>query len=400
MSDRPHASPPAAPGPLIYADYAAGAPLRPEARAAIDAGLASGPLNPSSAHRAGARARALLEDAREAVAAAIGAHPLEIVFTSGATEANNLAVQGSAVLLDPGATLAALATDHSSVLEPLRALAERGRRIAMVPVDADGLADRGALTAIAPAVLSFALVNAETGVVQDAGALAEHVRRAGGRVHVDAAQAAAVMPVDVGALGADLVTISGHKLGGPAGTGALWVRRDTKLRAILYGGPQERGLRPGTENVAAIAGFAAACVAATRAHASEAARLGGLIERIARAVPAARIAGPVRRASHIVNLTFSGVRAESLVSALDLEGVAVSAGSACAAGASEPSHVLLAMGWNRDDAESAMRVSLGWATTAADVDALLAALARVLARARDRAVEPPATMRAGAEASW
>ncbi len=401
MSDRPLASRPAAPGSMLYADYAAGAPLRPEARAAIDAALASGALNASSTHWAGARARAILEDAREAIAAAIGAHPLEIVFTSGATEANNLALQGSAAILAADATFAVLATDHSSVLEPLRALAGRGHRVSTVPVDAEGCADRDALVALRPALLSFALVNAETGVIQEAEGLVESARRSGARLHVDAAQAPAVLRVDVDALGADLLTISGHKLGGPAGTGALYIRRDVKLRAIHHGGPQERGLRPGTENVPAIAGFAAACTVATRAMRGEAARLAGLCSRIEREAAALdaglRVAGPPlaspRRAAHIVSLTFAGLRAESLVAALDLEGVAVSAGSACAAGAVEPSHVLLAMGRRRDEAESAMRVSLGWATTAADVDALLAALARVLGRARRCDAAEPAAMR-------
>ncbi len=373
----------------IYADYAAGAPLRPEARAAIDAALASGAVNASSTHWAGARARALLEDAREQVAAAIGADPLEIVFTSGATESNNLALLGAAAALEPGALVAALASDHSSALEPVRALGAARGRSARVPVDTDGLADPEQVAALRPALLSFALVNAETGVVQDARRLVDALHAHGGVVHVDAAQAPAVLRIDVADLDADLLTLSGHKLGGPAGTGALFVRRGTPLRPVQHGGAQERGLRPGTENVAAIAGFAAACTVAARDAERESSRLGCLAarleDRLVALHPHARVSGPAlpsaRRAPHVVNVTFGGVRGESLVTALDLEGIAVSAGSACAAGAILPSHVLLAMGRTRDEASSALRVSLGAATTDAEVTRIIAAVASVLARA-------------------
>jgi cysteine desulfurase len=399
----------------IYADYAASAPLRPAAEAALREALAAGAGNASSAHWEGAAARARLEAAREEIAAAIGAHPLEIVFTSGATEANNLALGGVAAAAVGRPCMALPATEHSSVLMPARMLAARGHAITLLPVSADGRIDPAAVAAAAPDLLSVALVNAETGVVQDCAALAAMARTRGALVHVDAAQAAGTLAVDVTRLDVDLLTLSAHKLGGPPGAGALYVRRGTPLVPLQYGGPQERGLRPGSENVPALAGFAAAVTAAVGALPEEAARLARLGERLRRGLaafdPDARIAGDgatgrgaearaadagvepaaagasAPRAPHIVNVTFPGLTGESLVAALDLEGIAVSAGSACAAGASEPSHVLLAMGWSRVEAASALRVSFGWASSAADVDGILAALPPILARARARAEE-------------
>ena len=228
-------------------------------------------------------------------------------------------------------------------------------------------------------------MNAETGVLQPCAALAAAARRGGARVHVDAAQAAAVLPIDVRELDCDLLTLSGHKLGGPAGTGALYVREGTALAPLHHGGAQERGLRAGTENVAALAAFAAALASATTARAAEAERLAALSARLADGitalVPGARVAG-TPRAPHILDVGVPGLDGESLVAALDLEGIAVSAGSACAAGAREPSHVLQAMGWSRDAAASAVRFSVGWASDTADVEAVLEILPCILARAR------------------
>ena len=381
----PGASAAAAP---VYADYAASAPLRPAARAAVLAALdvlARGG-NPSSAHRAGAAARAALEDARAAVAAAIGAPPLEVVLTSGATEANNLALAGVAHARGRAARLAALATDHASVLAPARALAAGGHGLTVLPVDAEGGVAPAAVAAARPDLLSVALVNAETGVVVDVPALAAAVHAAGGLLHVDAAQAATTCALDVGALGADLMTLSGHKVGGPPGAGALWVARGVALAPAQHGGAQEGGLRAGTEALPALAGFAAALGEAVAVRAAEAARLGRLQATLAaglrRAWPDVRLAGAEtpRRAPHVVNATFPGLNGETLVAALDLEGVAVATGSACAAGGAEPSHVLRAMGWSRADAGAAVRVSLGWRSTEADVAAILARLTIVLDR--------------------
>jgi cysteine desulfurase len=369
-------------------------------------------------HRAGANARARLEAAREEVAAVIGAHPLEVVFTSGATEANNLALGGVAAAAGRFLRMAIPATEHSSVLQPARALACQGHELRELPVSAGGVTDAEAVADSAPDLLSVALVNAETGVLQPAAALVAAARRVGAIVHLDAAQAAAVLPLDVRALDCDLLTLSGHKLGGPFGSGALYVRLGTALASLQHGGPQEQGLRPGTENVPALAGFAAAFTAAHATLAVEVPRLGVLTERLRAGIatidPNARVTGesavhdggaagfPARpvsvaprrdlrcsavRAPHILNVTFPGVVGESLVAALDLEGIAVSAGSACAAGASEPSHVLLAMGRDREAAASALRFSVGWASTTADVDAVLAVLPAVLARARRRREE-------------
>jgi cysteine desulfurase len=372
----------------VYLDYAAGAPLRPVAARVLGDALASGAANASSVHWAGARARALLESAREEVAAAIGARPLEVVFTSGATEANNLALAGVAAASGRRLRVAVPATEHASVLRTAEALAHAGHDVHVLPVDRNGRTDPAAVVATAPDLLSVALVNAETGVIQDCAALAAAARHTGARVHVDAAQAAAVLPLDVADLDCDLLTLSAHKVGGPAGVGALYVRTGVALAPLHHGGAQERGLRPGTENVAALAAFGAALAAATAPLSAEAARLAALIARVRDGIvalaPDARIAGDAARAAHILDVVFPDVAGESLVTALDLEGIAVSAGSACAAGASEPSHVLQAMGWDRAAAARAVRFSVGWASSATDVEAVLDVLPRMLARAGAR----------------
>ena len=381
----------------VYADYAAAAPLRPEARAAMVAALDAGLGNPSSVHGAGARARAWLERAREEVAAALGVHPLEIVFTSGATEANNLALAGlgDLALVGVGGTMdrarrfAAPATEHASVLEPLRALAMRGHDVTLLAVDAAGRTSPEHVRTAAPDVLSVALANAEMGVVQDVLALAAAARETGAVVHVDAAQALGVCGLDGAAF--DLVTVSSTKVGGPAGAGALVVRRGTQLAPVLRGGPQEQGMRAGTENVAAIVGFAAALATAVTTRATETARLAMLRDRLRTAIagawPGARftLAADVPTAPHLTHCTLPGVAGEDVVAALDLAGVAAATGSACAAGAAEPSHVLLAMGHDDTSARASLRLSLGWASTAAHVDAILQALARVRTRIPRRA---------------
>ncbi len=371
----------------VYADYAAAAPLHPAASRALADALASGAGNASSVHWEGARARALLEAAREEIAAAIGARPLEIVFTSGATEANNLALAGIAGAAARSLRIVAPATEHSSVRRTIAALGTHGHESCVLPVATDGRCDPAAVGALRPDLLAVALVNAETGVVQPCADLAAAARRCGGRVHVDAAQAGPTLPIDVTALDCDLLTLSGHKLGAPAGTGALYVREGTPLHPLHHGGPQERGLRPGTENVAALAAFAAA-VTATRAElAHEAKRLGVLTARLrdglAARIPRVRIAGEgALCAPHLLDVGFDGLVGEVLVAALDQAGIAASAGSACAAGASTPSHVLQAMGWGRAEAASAVRFSFGWASGAADVERILEVLPSMVARAR------------------
>jgi cysteine desulfurase len=376
----------------IYADYAAAAPLRPEARAAVLEALDAGLGNPSSVHDAGTRARARIEAAREEIAAALDAHPLEVVFTSGATEANNLALAG---LATPARNLhiAVPTTEHASVLAPARALVTRGHRLTELDVDADGHIDVRTVAAAAPDLLSVALANAETGVVQNVHSLGESVRQRGGLVHVDAAQAAAFLPLAVEGLGADLLTLSSSKLGGPHGAGALYVRRGIALAPLHRGGPQEQGLRAGSENVAAIVGFATALALAVAERERETTRLATLRDRLraglASAWPGVRftLGDGVAAAPHLVSVTLPGVVGEDVVAALDLEGVAAATGSACAAGAAEPSHVLVAMGRSDEEARGALRLSLGWASSATDVDLILQALARVCARVARRSEE-------------
>jgi len=326
----------------IYLDHNAGAPLRPEARAAMLAVLGP-PANPSSAHREGARARSLLEEARANVAALVGAPATDVVFTSGASEANNLALRGALAAAGRDAGLVTGATEHASVLETARALERTGVPLAVVSVDGEGrleVADIVAACDARTALVSIGLANGEVGTIAPVRAIAAALRPHGILVHTDAAQAAGRLPVDVAALDADLVSISSHKLGGPAGAGALWVRRGTRLQALVTGGPQER-------------------------HGAT--------------------AGP--RLPNTLNIRIPGCAGESLLVLLDLAGVAVSLGSACAAGAAEPSHVLRAMGLGDEAARSAVRLSLGPTTTAEEIDAVVELLPRLVrdVRARGRA---------------
>ena len=371
----------------IYLDHNAGASLRPEAREAMLRFLGR-PGNPSSAHREGARARGAVEAARAEVAALIGAGPAEIVFTSGATEANNLALRG--VVRAP-AGLVTTAIEHASVLETARALAAEGVRLTVVPVDGDGrVAADDVVAACAPgtALASVGLANGEVGSVAPVAAIAGGLRGSGVLLHTDAAQAAGRIAIDVRALGADLLSLSAHKLGGPAGVGALWVRRDVGLRPQMTGGPQERGRRAGSENVAGIVGFGEAARLAGRDLAVAGARCARLVDRLwsglrAR-VPGVQLNGPAAppRLPNTLNLSFPHCSGDSLVVLLDLAGIAVSAGSACAAGAAEPSHVLVAMGRDPETARSGLRLSVGPATTDAGIDHVLAVLPELVAQVR------------------
>jgi len=370
----------------IYLDHNAGAPLRVEAREAMLAVLGAA-ANPSSAHREGARARALLETARADVAALIGAAAAEIVFTSGATEANNLALRGAV----GGRGVVTTAIEHASVLETARALEAAGTRLAVVAADGEGRVaadDVAAACDDATGLVSVGLANGEVGSVAPVAAIAAGLRGRDILVHTDAAQAAGRLPVDVRALGADLLSLSAHKLGGPAGVGALYVRRGVGLAAQATGGPQERSRRAGTENVAGIVGFGVAARLARAELATTAAAAGALVERLwsginARIPDAVRhgpAAGP--RLPNTLNVGFPGCTGESLLALLDLGGIAVSLGSACAAGSAEPSHVLLAMGLDRDAARSGVRLSLGPATSAAEVERVLDVLPGLVAQVR------------------
>ena len=352
-----------------YLDWNATAPLRPEAAAAIAAAL-DRCGNPSSVHRWGRAARQVVERAREAVAALIGADPEGVVFVSGGTEANHLALLGSSrerVLVS--------AVEHNSVLQAIPA-AER------IAVDADGIVDladldRQLAADPRPALVSVMLANNETGVIEPVAEIAAIAHRHGALFHCDAVQAAGKIPVDTGAIGADLLSLSAHKLGGPPGIGALIVGGTTEIQAMIRGGGQERGRRAGSENLPGIAGFAAAAVTAAEriADYDGVQQLRDRLEAaIAANAPEAIVVGPkVPRLPNTTALALPGVSAETQVIALDLDGVMVSAGAACSSGKVGPSHVLAAMGAGAEITGSTIRISLGWSTTEAEIEHFLAA---------------------------
>jgi cysteine desulfurase len=370
-------------GGRAYLDWNATAPLRPQARAAM-ATAWDIVGNPSSVHAEGRAARSLLEEARRNVAALVGADPQNVVFTSGGTEANLLALSPAIEVgsqKEPRGRLLASAIEHPSVRcggrFPPRAI-EDIRVTAEGEVDLAGL-ERQLADGGRPLV-SIMLANNETGVIQPIAAAAGPVHRAGGLLHVDAVQAAGKIPIDINALEADLLTLSAHKMGGPKGVGAL-VRREQALHfsaPLIRGGGQERGARAGTENVAGIAGFGAAAAAAHRALAEDGARIVLLRQRLEAGLsaisPNCVVFGAGReRLPNTACFAVPGMRAETAVIALDLDGVAVSSGSACSSGKVAASHVLKAMGIDADLARGAIRVSLGFSTTDEEVDRFLAA---------------------------
>ncbi len=367
---------------MIYLDHNATTPLRPEARTAMLALLEQGIGNPSSAHAAGRAARAALERARRAIAARLDVPPASIVFTSGATEANNLAILGA--VPDPaGAHIVASPIEHASVIGPVRELERRGAAVTWLPVDAAGRVAVAALAAaLRPqtALVSIGWANGEIGTVQPIEEIAALCRARGVLLHSDAAQALGRVPITAAAV--DLCVVSAHKHGGPTGIGALVVRRGIALRPLMCGGEQERGVRPGTENAVAAAGFAAALTAA-----ADDAELTALRERLWDAIaPLGGVRrhgpGPAEGLPNTLAVGYDGLVGEALVAALDLEGVAASVGSACAAGSGEPSHVLRAIGCDEAAARAGVRFSLGATTTAADIDAAAAAVRRVVTRMR------------------
>src|SRR3984957_18834502 len=359
----------------IYLDHNAGAPLRAEAVAAISQLLADGRGNPSSVHRSGQRSRRMLEAARAQVASVIGAEPRQIVFTSGGTESNNLAIFGAITAASQRRKIISSQIEHSSILAPLAELDRRGFEVVRVAPDSDGRIDPARLLDALDgetALVTLGLANSEVGTIQDLAPLASGCASTGALLHVDAAQAVGRIPVDVNALGCDLMTLSGHKLGSPSGIGGLYVRDYAKFAPTIFGGPHENGMRAGTPNLLGAVAFGAAAEAATNTKHAESERIGSLaaslLMRLSDAIPGLRLNGPiVGRLPNTLNLTFPGVLGESMLIALDLEGVEVSMGSACAAGAVEPSHVLRAMGRSVADARSSLRISLGWSTTANDI---------------------------------
>lgn len=371
---------------MIYLDNAATTRMKPEVRAAMEPFLDRDYGNASSLHGAGRRARRALEDARETVAGCLGADPKELVFTGGATESNALAVLGVAEALKGRKDhVITSEIEHPSVLESVARLEQQGLRVTRVPVDAEGLVDPAVVdkaVTTRTALISIMSLNNEVGSVQP---LADIRKLSPGVVfHTDAAQAVGRIPVDVRQV--DLLTISAHKMHGPKGVGALWVRKGTPLAPQLLGGGQEFEKRAGTENVAGIAGLAAAMKLACAGQAAEAPRLELLRERLRSGLEklgGVRVSGPEeRRSSHILNIAFEGVDGEAAILSLDAAGVCVSSGSACASLSRQVSHVLKAMGVPADVARGSLRFSFSSLTTNEDIDAALAAVPAVIGRLR------------------
>jgi cysteine desulfurase len=359
----------------IYLDHNATTPLDPRVLDAMLPILRDGFGNPSSLHWFGQQARAAVDTAREQVAALVGASPGEIVFTGGGTEADNMALRGAAAAArEPRRKVVYSAIEHHAVMNTAKALAEEGVPVASARVGIDGRVDLDDLRAKVDdhtAIVALMLANNETGVVEPVEELVRIARERGALVHCDAVQAAGKIPVDARALDVDTLAVSAHKIYGPKGVGALYVRRGTRLKPFVRGGSQERNRRAGTENVAGIVGLGRAAEVAREEMRTEPARLSELRDRLeARllAIPGAQRNGEGLRVPNTANVSFAGVEAESLVMALDLSGLAVSTGAACAAGAVEPSHVLRAMGLPLERVQASLRFSLGRGTTAEHVD--------------------------------
>jgi cysteine desulfurase len=371
---------------MIDLDHNATTPLDPRVREAMLPYLGGPYGNPSSPHRAGRAARDAVEAARGQVAALVGAGPGAVTFTSGGTEANNLAVKGVALAAPKGRLLHS-AIEHPCVLEPMKALAARGWPVEAMAVDAEGRVDAAAferqLAGGDVRLASCMLANNETGVIQDVARLAALARRAGAVFHTDAVQAAGKVPVDFGATGAHLMSLSSHKIHGPLGAGALVADPAVPLEPLLHGGGQEHQRRGGTENVAALVGFGAAAdlaraeLAARMAHCR---RLRDRLQARLATLPGITFFGArAERLPNTLQFAVPGVHSATLLGLLDKQGFAVSSGSACASGTDEPSHVLLAMGVPAELALCAIRVSLGKDNTQDEVDAFAGALRELLA---------------------
>ncbi len=373
----------------IYLDHAATSPLRPAVLEAMLPYLTKHGGNPSSLHASGRRARQGIDEARETIAEHIGAQPREIVFTASGTEADNLAVKGAAwAATTRGRHVVTTAVEHKAVLNAAGILERSGFEVTVLPVDRHGRVDpidvAAALTE-RTTLVSVMAANNEVGTLQPIGAIGEIVRGHGAKLHVDAVQFAAHLPIDVNAWQADLVSLSAHKLGGPQGVGALYVRRGTQMLPQMQGGSQERQRRAGTENVAGIAGFGAAfrLAAIEMANADRLRALCGHLRDGLLAFDGVSLTGhPEDRLPNSVSAVIDGVEGGDLVAALDLEGIETSTGSACTSGSTEPSHVLLAMGIDPHLAHGSLRLTIGPDTSDSDIDAALAALDAVLPRLR------------------
>jgi cysteine desulfurase len=383
--------------PTVYLDHAATTPMLPAAVQAMTAHLLD-VGNPSSLHRSGRQARRIVEESRETIASALNCRPGEVVFTSGGTEADNLALKGIYWARrddDPARTrILSTAVEHHAVLDPLHWLAEReGAQVELLPVDRQARLDLDALREAVErdpgsvALISVMWANNEVGTLEPIDEVVEIAGRYGIPVHTDAVQAVGAVPVDFAASGVDALTLTGHKVGGPYGVGALVVRREVDVTALVHGGGQERDIRSGTIDTPAIAGLAAAVERSVKHQPEHAARISLLRDRLVAgvldAVPSAVANGdPIRRLPGNAHLTFPGCEGDSLLMLLDARGIECSTGSACSAGVPQASHVLLAMGYSDDEARSSLRFSLGHTSTAGDVDALLDAIGPVVERAR------------------
>ncbi|MDR7417782.1 MAG: IscS subfamily cysteine desulfurase [Armatimonadota bacterium] len=374
----------------IYLDYAATTPVDPRVLEAMRPFFTERFGNAGSVHAYGQAARAAVDAARRSVARLIGASPGEVIFTAGATESNNAAIFGAvfASRREDRHVITAI-TEHHAVLEPCRWLEQQGVAVTVLPVDRYGVVDPDAVRrAIRPGTVLITIMhsNNEIGTLAPAAEIAAIARAHGVLFHTDATQSAGIVPIDVRSLGVDLLSLSAHKRYGPKGVGALYVRSGVKIAPFLHGGSQERGRRGGTENVPGIVGFGVAARLAQEAMPDEATRVAALRDRLAAglaAMDAAHLNGhPSQRLPGIVSVSFADADSESLLLALDLEGIAASSGSACTSGSLEPSHVIAALGLPTDLAAGTLRFSLGRWSTAEEVDRVVSVLPAILASVR------------------
>ena len=376
----------------IYLDHNATTPLLPVVIDRMTEELREDFGNPSSVHHFGQQAKAAIDEARTNVANLIGADPSEVLFTSGGTEADNIAVRGAAEALEPTGKrhLVASAIEHEAVLNTLKVLAKRGWRTTLLAADQTGIVSAAMLRdglADDTALVSVMHANNEIGTIQPIAELARATHDRGALFHTDAVQSAGKIPVNVKTLGVDMLSMSAHKFYGPKGVGALWIRRGLRVLPLLTGGRQERSRRAGTENVAGIVGMGVAARIAAGKMAEEGQRLATLRDHleagILRAVPGTAVNGsPEARVPNTTNISFDRVEAESLLIALDLQGIAVSTGSACSSGTLEPSHVLKAMGFSAHRAQNSIRFSLGTSNTDAEIDRVIAVLPGIVDKLR------------------
>jgi cysteine desulfurase len=392
----------------VYLDYNATTPVDQSVLAAMVPYFAANFGNAGSIHSSGQRARAAVDAARESVALLLGAKPSEIVFTSGGTEADNLAIFGIVGIMNsmgsasesagasqdvPKKHVITSAIEHHAVLNTCEEVARRGVDVTFVPVGSSGIID--IRRALRPETLLITVMHAnnELGAVQPIEEIGQIAKEANVYFHCDAVQSAGKLPIDVNRLGVDLLSVSAHKIYGPKGVGALYIRTGTPLEPVFRGGHAERDRRPGTENVPAIVGLGKAAELAAKQLAADESRIGALRDRfeeaVCKIVPAARVNGDRRRRVwNTSNLTFTGAGGEALVIALDLQGIECSTGAACSSGAVEPSHVLKAIGLSDDEARSSVRISLGRYTTPAEIDEAIRVLPAVVARLRSLSPHP------------